>query len=59
MSESKNAIDDDLIEELIGPVCFIADLHPNNKWPEDLRSLVGFARRVKRLYGMEVVDIKL
>ena len=56
---SRMALDQDVLDDLIGPVCHIADLRPNNEWPEELRGLVGFARRTKALFGFAVVTTKL
>lgn len=50
---------DDTIEELIGPVCTIADLKPTNDWPAEVRTLIAAARSVKKLYGFEVHTMML
>lgn len=51
--------DEDLIDDLVDPVCHIADLKPSNDWPDNLKSLVGYARRVKEEFGFHVETISL
>lgn len=57
MKKRKRIFTDDELDELIGPVCHIADLKPQDHWPEDLRALVGFARKVKEGFGFSVVTM--
>lgn len=52
-------IDTDTIDELNEPVCTIADLRPDNDWPNEVKALVAQARKVKKLFGFEVVTFSL
>ena len=50
---------EDVMDKLTEHVCDLAALRPTSEWPEEVRALVGAARRVKALYGMEVVKLDL
>ena len=50
---------EDQIDELNEPVCTLATLRPSNDWPDDVKMLIGAARRVQKLYGFEVVTFSL
>ena len=52
-------IDSDTIDELNEPVCTIANLRPDNAWPDEVKALVAQARKVKALFGFEVVTFSL
>lgn len=52
-------IDEDTIDALNEPVCTIADLRPDNAWPDEVKALVAQARKVKALYGFAVVTFSL
>ena len=47
-------LDEEAFDELIGTVCLIAELEPTNDWPDELKSLVDAARRVKAVFGFHV-----
>lgn len=48
-------LSDETLDDLLQPVCTIANLRPQSDWPEEVRGLVGFARQVKKKFGFEVV----
>jgi hypothetical protein len=58
---------DEELDELIGPVCFLADLRTNeearrkgrNRYPDDLDELIRVARKVKAGYGFNVITMSL
>lgn len=52
-----NGPSDETLDELIGPVCQIADLEPTPGWPREFVELVAAARRVKALYGFEIDNL--
>lgn len=52
-------IDEDTIDDLCEPVCSLAELRPDNAWPNEVKKLIAAARDVKKLYGFRVVTIKL
>ena len=49
----------DIMDILTDAVCELANLRPTNEWPEEVWLLIGAARAVKSLYGMEVEVVKL
>lgn len=49
-------ISSETLDELLQPVCAIANLRPQEDWPEEVRGLVGWARQVKKKFGFEVVS---
>ena len=59
MPKKKMGPDEETIDDLIGPVCVIAELNPTTAWPEDLIKLIAAARNVRALYGFGVETIKL
>jgi hypothetical protein len=54
MSTKSVGPSEDTLEELIGPVCVIAELNPSTAWPKVMLELIAAARNVKALYGFEV-----
>jgi len=50
------AIDlDEVLDDLVEPVTEIAEMHPTNAWPAEIRTLIGAARAVAKKYGFQCV----
>jgi hypothetical protein len=57
MRKTKPGPSQDTIDDLIRPVCEIADLAPTTGWPQPLIELIAAARNVKALYGFETISM--